>query len=411
MYDILTKSILENKVKIVGSEIEAFRSKEISKKGARLFGEGKILSAAHIGEISDQLLLERCRAHSELALPSEGTPHSQETKRWNLSKIQRKGSEIALKAAEEQLQFLKGNLPNFSFQGQVAVSQKTDSYTNDLGANLYLDHDEYTFSYDMRRIGSPNIADAFFYFENCSGFFSKEALAWTIELFQTFDHEAKVASGKHKVLMLPDESVLRKLKESLSADSYSEGSALYSGCLGQKTWSEKLSLSDLRLVPERNGLCPFDYEGTVANAATTPLIEHGVMKALISDIKNEQRYGIQSTANGFRDYNSSIRLNFSHLALEPGKRDFRKILKDAGDVIVCYTSFGGDLTGQGDFASPIQMAFLAKNGQIVGKLPALSMSSNLDKMLGGDLLEVAASGPFGNACDPYLLCEMDIQLM
>src|SRR5690606_13618831 len=142
------------------------------------------------------------------------------------------------------------------------------------------------------------------------------------------------------------------------ADSYSEGTALYSGKLGEKVFSERLSISDLREAPERGAFAPFDFEGTLAKGKKTVLLENGVLKALVSDLKNEKRHGVKTTANGFRDYNSSVGLDFAHFSMEPGSRSFREILKDAGEVIVSFMAFGGDITAQGDFSTPIQLAFL-----------------------------------------------------
>jgi hypothetical protein len=92
-------------------------------------------------------------------------------------------------------------------------------------------------------------------------------------------------------------------------------------------------------------------------------------------------------------------------------RSFRDILKDAGTVVVCNMALGGDLTGQGDFSSPVQSAYLAKDGIIVGRLPALAMSSHLERMYGPELLEVACDGAYLSSVDPYLLCEMDLQVI
>ncbi len=201
-----------------------------------------------------------------------------------------------------------------------------------------------------------------------------------------------------------------KLAESLRADNYSEGTALYSGKRGQRILSQKLSVSDIKNDPARHGTKPFDYEGTVAGTPALKLIENGTIVNLISDLKHEKRYGIPTTANCFRGYNSTTGLKFSNLVIEPGQRSFREILKDAGEVIVSVMAFGGDYTADGGFSTPIQLAFLAKDGVIQGRLPPMAMNSRIDRMFGTELLEVASDGSCPGETDPYVLAEMDIQL-
>lgn len=410
MKDILKVHWTEHKVKIENGHVAAFRAKDITRTGARLFTGGLVASASQVGPVSEGVLFEKCLAHKDAALPAEGIPTGSAKKSWDVRKKGNPG-EIALAAAKEHIALLGRELPNFIAQGQITVSSHEVAYTNELGADLRLAYDDFSFVYDLRRKGSPNIADAFLYHSDQTGFYSREDLGWQIELLRTFDQEVKISAGKKKVLMLPDARALGKVAEGLRADMYWEGTALYSKRLGEKIFSEKFSLSDLRWVPELGGLKPFDFEGNLAPSDRVSLLERGTLKALISDLRNEARHKVASTANGFRDYSSSVRLGFSHLAVEPGKRGFREILRDAGEVIVSCLTSGGDLTAQGDFSTPVQLAFLVRDGQVVGKLPALSIFSHIEKMFGADLLEVAANGPTKHSGQPYLLAEMDVQVI
>lgn len=411
MNDFLKFKTSEHKVKILNREVSAFRSKDLSRSGARMFtADGKVISASRLGTISDQDLLAGCEANRAIAFAAEGVPTQTLRRQWKLSQEKLSG-DTALKAAEEQIQYLVQNLPDFIFSGQVTASTHEITYSNSLGAELQMSYDDYGVSYEFRRKGSPNIADAFFGCNSSLGYAGVENLKWQVELFQAYDQKLDIKPGKHKVLMLADNRSLAKIGESLSADAYSEGTAIYSNRLGQKIFSDKFSVSDIRYRPERGGLRPFDCEGTIAPSAQTTLIERGVLKSLISDLKNAKRHGVASTGNGFRSYNSSTKLQFANLAVDPGLRSFREILKDAGQVIVSVIAVGGDLTAQGDFSTPVQLAFLSDGGVIQGRLPAMSMSSHIESMYGGDLLEVASDGVAKNSADPYLLVNMNLQVI
>lgn len=407
MHDFLKFKTQEHKVKIVNGEITAFRAKDITRTGARKFFDGKVSSASVVGEVDSGSLLDKCDEHKDVAAKAEAIPRGTEKKQWNVCK-RLDLQAAALQAAQEQTKLLRKELPNFVVSGQLTSTRDIVHYQNDLGADLDLRYDQFGTSYEFRIKGSANILDSF-HFESSTAGFAEEGLNWQIELLQAFENEVTVAPGRHKVLMTPDYTVMNKIGESLRADNYNEGTALYSGKMGERLFSEKLNVSDLRYDANRGAIGPFDYEGSIAASTTAKLIEGGVIRRLISDLKNEARHGVESTANGFRQYNSSVKLAFSNLAIEPGPRSFREILKDAGDVIVTVMVFGGDLTSQGNYSSPIQLSFLSKGGKIVGRLPALSMSSHIQEMLGSQLLEIASNGAYPQSSSPYYLSEVDIQ--
>lgn len=411
MKDFLQIRTIEEKVGIQNTEITAFRSKDLVKSGARAFlDNGRVTSSAHVGQTSQTVLFENCAMNQDVAIAGAVRPKTATKKHWNLSK-QFQHKQTALTGANESSAIIARELPNVSVQGHVIVGTNETQYTSSEGADLKLNLDEYSFQFEIRQKGSPNIVDDFWYGTSLSGFCPEEELKWVIELFKSYEKKAEIKSGLQKVLMIPDESALKKIGESLRADLYSEGSALYSGKRGKQLFSNKFSLLDLRFAPERGTVKPFDFEGEVTTSLNRPLVESGVITGFISDLRNELRYGIDSTANGFRSYNSSVQLDFSALRLAPGLRSFRDILKDAGDVIVSEIAFGGDLTATGDFSTPIQLAFLVRNGVPVGRLPPLLMSSHLEKMFGSQLLEVANGGPYKSSTQPYLLSEMEIQEM
>jgi len=412
MRDLLRIQSREHKVKVVGGALSAFRSKDIVKTGARLFTkDGLVASAASVGDVSDGALYEACLGNRDAALSVEVVPTGTHRQGWRTKGKHAVSPENALELAADYAGFLTRELPNFVVQGQVVLSSQEIAYRNELGADLSVGTESQEFVFDLRRRGSPNIADCFLYHSDLVGSTAAEDLSWSAELFRAFDRSVELKPGRHRVLMLPEDSALNKLGESLQAEAYSEGTALYSKRLGDTIFSPKFTLSDLRLRAARGAFKPFDYEGGVAAGESTVLVERGRLKTLVSDLKNQKRHGVASTANGFRSYNSSVRLGFSQLGVEPGARAFREILRDAGEVIVCSLTAGGDLTAQGDFSTPVQLAFLCRDGQVVGKLPQLSLSSTLERMFGADLLEVAADGPYKHSSQPYLLTEMGVQLI
>jgi len=411
MKDLLQFSSHEHKVKILNREISAFRSKSITRSGAREFtNQNTILTASQIGEVNSDQLFAACAQNQAAALPAEGKPTGQQKQSWKHTSNDESGmADQALTAARDAIALLAKELPHFQISGQTMATTRSARYTNTKGADLVVEHNDYLLMTEFRRLGSPNIVDSFSASSNVSGFQIADDLSWTMELLKTYDQVIEIKPGRHRIMTVPDHRSLEKIGESLRADRYHEGTALYSGRQGQKIFSSKFSLSDLRWDPARSTLNPFDFEGTVAQTNSLSLITEGRLNGLISDLVNENRHGVKSTGNGFRGYNSSVKLGFSQLAVEPGKRSFREILKDAGEVIFTVMAFGGDLTAQGDFATPVQLAFLVRDGVVLGRIASASLNSHIERMYGNQLLEVAADAPTRGESSPLVLMEMDVQ--
>lgn len=54
---------------------------------------------------------------------------------------------------------------------------------------------------------------------------------------------------------------------------------------------------------------------------------------------------------------------------------------------------GGDMTPEGHYATPVQMAYLVEKGKLVGRLPELNISGNFFELLGKDYLGTVHGTP------------------
>ncbi len=69
---------------------------------------------------------------------------------------------------------------------------------------------------------------------------------------------------------------------------------------------------------------------------------------------------------------------------------------------------GGDMTPAGHFATPVQLAFLVENGEIVGKLPDIGISGEYFELLGKDYLGTAEKAFFPSLRNSYMACRMKV---
>lgn len=408
--DFLQTKLVEKKIGFAEGKIKDLRTGEVTRSGARLFQpNGGTCSISQVGETTAEKLYAECERNASFDVISPVIPRSKATGSWQMAE----DSDFSLTALEDQLlsakKYLEKELPSFTFQGSIQHTSTFHEYSNSLGAKLSTSKKSGSMEFELRKKGSPNILDGFL-FQHLSGNYKEfPDFHWLVEMYQRFDDVQSISDGKKVVMMVPDYGALSFLCDSAKAETYHLGNGLFSGKLGQKLFHDQFSLVDQRILPEKLVLHPFDGDGEVAPAEQLLLIKNGVFKNLISDLRTEKKFDVKSTGNGFRSVNSSRRLSPASLALEPGKRGFRKILQDHSEVIVCVMSFGGDLTPQGDFSTPIQLGFLVKNGKVAGRIPAASLSTSLTKMFGDDLLEVASDAYYSVSTNPYLFFQADVQ--
>jgi PmbA protein len=81
------------------------------------------------------------------------------------------------------------------------------------------------------------------------------------------------------------------------------------------------------------------------------------------------------------------------LGIAYSSRTLKELLGGEVAVLAKITS-GGDYTNNGDFATPVQDAYLTDGERILGRLPELNISGNLYEMFGSDYIGVSSDKPF-----------------
>lgn len=65
-----------------------------------------------------------------------------------------------------------------------------------------------------------------------------------------------------------------------------------------------------------------------------------------------------------------------------------------GKAIYISVTSGGDMTPDGNVATPVMLAYLYDGGKLVGTLPEFGISGNIYDFLGNDLIAVAKNDMF-----------------
>lgn len=394
-------------VEVVAGQINSSRNKNITKKGVRLFEGNKIYTTSFVGDISDADLVKKAQGAKSVGIPYDyQLPEYQSLKMVDeesfkepLSKIQE-----AIETTQERLRSLSNE---FVFNGKFSRSINTVMIRDDKGALLEKKFGTNEWYYLFKKVGSPNLMDG--YIEGSGRTLDiNDVMERNIPFISAYNNEIKFQNGKYPVLFVDGGQLTYKLSESLRADKYCEGSALYSGKLNQQIFSKDFSLYDVNYSPEHGVYRKFDEEGTIRKIARLPLIENGVMKNIVSDLRNAKKYGVEATGNGQRSYDSAVGIGFNSLVVGAGKRSTQEILKSLDNCVIVFMGHGGDFTDKGEFSTPLQLSYLVQKGEIVGRLPQLTVKTTTEDMFNTRLIEIASDGFQKDHMKPSIFSEMDV---
>jgi PmbA protein len=168
-----------------------------------------------------------------------------------------------------------------------------------------------------------------------------------------------------------------------SAPFYMAGNTPLAGRLGERLFSEAVSVLDFPEAPESGYQYPFDCEGSVGKPAE--LVVGGRAVGLLHTLASARAAGAPATGNAGRKTLLSGMLHTGVLAMPKnfrllaGKRARRELLRGLGDglyVHASYDEFHSVNTASGAFAIPCR-AIAVKNGRMAGVVGGLTMNGNI----------------------------------
>ncbi len=238
-----------------------------------------------------------------------------------------------------------------------------------------------------------------------------------IRLLETGRKNVLFKGGKVPVLLAPPAmaDILMAFTESVDGEMVAKGVSPLKNRLGDTVLDPRISILDDPLHPDGIMSCPCDDEGTPTSRKY--VIEKGILKSFLTNLKSAAMLRIPSSGNGFRSvpfekyksFTSGISSDFSNLVIEPGEIPLEKLRGDLGYAIEIHQINGillGDLIG-GDFSGSLELAFLIQNGERVGRVKNCMISGNFFKLFKDQLMDISResewSGTFGGCSGAMLL--------
>lgn len=150
--------------------------------------------------------------------------------------------------------------------------------------------------------------------------------------------------------------------------------------------------------------CPFDDEGNPSQSLI--FIENGILRNFYSDRTTGRLLGIGSTGNGFRpglgSYPTPGLFNF---LIQPGKATLQELIQDMDEGLIVDQMLGGGGGISGDFSINIDLGYLVKKGQIIGRVKDTMVAGNIYTAL-KQIVKLGGDADWNGSCyTPSLIVE------
>lgn len=397
----------ETAIKVRNTKVEAIRSKNLVKKGVRVFENGYIGISGCIGDTPNALLEKQ--AEDNLAVQIE-YPYTLETgtvdhRDYNENPMD---AETLLKHTNQILEVLRTDYPAFDFSETVSLKETEYQFQNTEGVDLLYKDAYYSIGLLLKDKQSANLFDGFLM--NAGRQFNPEKF-WKSSKDVLKAYETPVAlpeNTKLPVIFLGDSSITGFLNRCLNGESYALGSSLFSGKIGEKLFDERVNVSQYR-NPKEVFEPFFDKEGVVLENNQYTLIENGVLKAVYTDKRTASKFNLPHTGAASGSYDSMPTLENTTLKISTDASDLKTALGGQPAILIVINS-GGDFTPDGDYASPVQASFLYDGENLLGKLPEFNIRGNLFDLLGKDYVGTFDNQYFytGDSEDQVFVFNMEI---
>ena len=394
--ELYQQTVREVSLNVSAGRVDSLRKKEITKSGCRVYENGFIGVAGCLGQPTADAW-----AAAEQALARQVPAAPPETGR---ERVREQGealipAEEFRAGCEELLAGLRAEFPDFVLSNKLQMTDVEMRLENDAGLR-YIDRKRsYAMVLLVKQAGSPDMYDS--QLLAVSRRFDREG--WLAQARQVLTaHRTLLPMPEGERFLILDSAMgdalqnFSILDKALSGREYLAGTSLFQGRLGQPLFDPRVTLSyDVAGTQWLARDDPFfDKEGTTLPGDRVNLIEHGVLRNLATNKKYAAQLGLASTGGAFGDYDSAPALAALPLILASTGETLEQ-LTAGRDCILPLIASGGDWTDAGDYATPVQCAYLYRDGKLVGRLPEFNLAVKLNDLFGKDFVGVSTDRLLG----------------
>ena len=391
---------------VTNNRVSAIQKSDTEKTGLRVYDNGCIGVAGAIGVYDENRLTDRAKHMLKFKIPYDCEPADNISRTMDLSDTFTLSDEDFVRNSEDLLAMLTRNHPEFAFTHKISYEENETRLSNSVGADLTCRDKTVRVELVFKHKNSKNLMDGIGA-TVMRGYDVEAAYKSISGVCSCYEEKVSAPEEKMPVVMLLDhDSVLTKFITDLNGRAMGANSSLFSGKTGQKLFADHFSLCVQRDPRKHeNYMSFFDAEGTVLEGDRFMLIENGVIKSPYSSKKTAKQYGFAVTGSAGGEYDSVPDTAYGSIRVQPGEKTIKEMLGGRKAVYVVYAG-GGDFTAQGEYASPVQAAYLFDGEDFIGRLPQLSIRSNVYDMFGKDFIGLSSDGDNPHCALKYLAMDM-----
>lgn len=191
-----------------------------------------------------------------------------------------------------------------------------------------------------------------------------------------------VDSGCYRVILKPYAmgDLLSAFAPMFSADQAQKGCSLLANKEGQIIADEKITLWDDPFDP----VAPRAFDGEGTPCVKKAVIENGVLRTLLHNLKTAKKAGLESTGNASRrSAASAVGVSPTVFRIEPGNMSYEELLRELDSGLVISELEGlhaGVDAVSGDFSLKAA-GFLVENGAVVRPVSNITIAGNFVSMM------------------------------
>ena len=151
-----------------------------------------------------------------------------------------------------------------------------------------------------------------------------------------------------------------------------------------------------------------DVEGTITTDDVSDLIKNGVIIRPYSDKRTSMMYGYENTGCGSGVYDSVPSLGAPDVRVVAGNKTIKQLLNGQKGLLVILAG-GGDVTPDGKYASPVQLAYLTDGEKLLGRVPEFTIKASIYDIFGKDFIGMSSDKLFEHNNERMLVTRMNIE--
>lgn len=387
-----TTTNIEAEVHIVENEIVSFNKFDKTTTSFRVYDNGFVGVHYQLGKMSDKEGYALAEKNLEL---KRQYPFDLENGVRELDKTEKLlTDEQLMKKAKAELTYLLKTHPDFTYSGTFYVNSYFEQQKNSAGMDYQVRDGHNGVSITFKHKDSKDLDDGWFSLNFRNGFSSAKFRRMADNYLSNFTKMVELP--EELIIMLPDWNLSGKLRDSLNAEKLALGTSLLSGKIGEKVFADSLTICH-NVAKKNIWMNTFwDADGIVHKGDKLCYIKNGKILRGYADKRIAAKYGVECTGSAYHNYRDIPNNGWVNFKITAQKKTPKEILN--GKLAVLPVQFsGGGFSDTGEYAMPVQMAYLTDGEKILGRVPPFTMRSNMFDMFGKDFIGVAKYMTLWNA--------------